>query len=133
MSNGATYLKGFELVGSIVEMLNGNSKSALSKENALQAMSLLPTLKTYLPEDSNVSFYLERIIPAFQSLQEFDQPVLEESTKEAMVGAFLQLKEGLAIFLYDYFDKHERVEVTPQNVPLLRSIVSLAYLGEEID
>lgn len=78
-----------------------------------------------------VSFYLDRIIPACQSIQDFDQPVLDESTKEALVGAFLQLKEGLAIFLYGYFDKEEKLEVTQQNIPLLRSIVSLAFIGEE--
>jgi hypothetical protein len=133
MTNGATYLKGYELVGSIIEMLGGYSKTALTKDAALQAISLLAALKNYIPEDSGISFYLDCIIPACQSVQEFDQAVLEDSTKEALVNAFFQLKEGLATFLMRYFNEQEKVDVTPKNVPLLRSIVALALLGEEID
>lgn len=130
--NEASLMKAFELCKSMISMLHGDDKVPLKQSTALDTLALIPMLQKYLPKDTGISFFVERIIPACETIREITDEYLDNNTKDVLVNAFKQLETSIANYLYGMFEEYG-VEVTPANISLLRNIVAINMIGEEID
>ncbi len=131
MTKSDSYISAYTLIRNILEMLQEDTQVAVTKGVVQQVVSLMPKLQELLPDNGQIQFYFSRIAPAFEVFK--DAPdVIPNDMKMLLVGAFASLRQQLAEYLYTYLNENS-FELTNPRIPILRSVVSVVNLGEEVD